>query len=261
MKQPIPLYVIAVVIGVAVGMPGAFASTPESTIAERIQAVLLQRFPDIKIRSVAPTPMSGVYEVLSDADPVYTDATGDFLIVGSMIDTRSMTNLTQQRIALLDRVDFSALPVDLAVKDVRGDGSRKVAVFADPMCPYCRKLEEELRGLDNLTVYTFILPAMQPHPTAGDLTARIWCSTDRTSAWRRWMLERETPTSEVCADEPSGRIKELGDRLRVSGTPTMFFPDGSRLAGVPPGVAFDGELMRRQRVLPGGSTLTGNSGE
>jgi thiol:disulfide interchange protein DsbC len=200
--------------------------------ATRIKAALTERFPNVRIEQVNPVAQwSGLYEVVTSSEIVYTDASGNFLIGGSILDTRSKTNLTAERWSDLHRIDFEALPLELAIKDVRGDGSRRLAVFADPDCPYCQKLEREMQPLTNVTIYTFLYPLESVHPGARATAQSIWCSKDRARTWNDWMVNHAPPAAGTCKDDPIATLLGLGGKLKVNSTPTLFFADGRRVDG------------------------------
>jgi thiol:disulfide interchange protein DsbC len=200
--------------------------------ATRIKAALTERFPNVRVEQVNPVAQwSGLYEVVTSSEIVYTDADGDFLLAGSMLDTRSKKNLTAARWSELRRIDFAALPFELAIKDVRGDGSRRLAVFADPDCPYCQKLEREMQPLTDVTIYTFLYPLESVHPGARAKAQDIWCSKDRARTWNDWMVSRMPPAAQACKDDPIATLLGLGGKLKVNSTPTLFFADGRRVDG------------------------------
>lgn len=242
------------------GAPGASAQDARTagtpTVPETLRAILESRFPDLKIRSVTPAAVPGLYEVVSNLDIAYADASGNYLLVGTLVDTRTRENLTQRRVEALQSIDYGKLPFSDAVKVVKGAGTRQLAVFADPLCPFCRKLEQALQGIDDVTVYTFVMPIEGLHAGAANKAQHIWCAEDRGAAWTRWMLEKLEPAERTCAGDPTVRIQALGDELQVAGTPTMFFPDGTRLAGVPEPAQLDAEISRRQKAAPEPAQMT-----
>jgi thiol:disulfide interchange protein DsbC len=219
-----------------------------------LKRTLETRFPDIQVQSINPTPLPGILEIVSNLDVAYTDASGDYVLVGTLVDTRTRENLTQKRQQSLQQVDFSTLPLEAAITVVKGAGTRRVVVFADPLCPFCRRLEQSLQSIDDVTVYTFVLPIEELHPGAGTTAQHIWCAPDPASAWLRWILAKEEPPATTCDSYPGAAIRALGDRLRVEGTPTMFFPDGSRLAGAPGAAALETEIAGRQRRAESSAT-------
>lgn len=196
-----------------------------------IRARFTERYPEVAIRSVAATPWPGVFEVVAADGIIYTDATADHAMSGSIIETRTQRNLTESRWTQANRIDFKSLPFDHAIKVVQGDGSRVLAVFADPDCPYCRKLEAAMKDMPNLTVYTFLYPITELHPDAKRHAQQIWCSDDAPASWAAWMQQRTPPKGESCATEPTAELAALGRRLNIIGTPTMFLADGTRLRG------------------------------
>ena len=131
----------------------------------------------------------------------------------------------------MNKIDFAALPFDLAIKTVRGDGSRKLAVFADPLCPYCRQLEQAMQGITNVTIYTFLYPLESIHPGASVKAVAIWCAKDRSLAWSKWMLQKTDPGDVRCKGAPIDTLQKLGDKLHVNSTPTLFTADGRRTMG------------------------------
>src|SRR6185369_13171111 len=198
-----------------------------------IRVMLKAKFPNIRVDGVQPGPMPGLFEVRFQSQEgtklLYTDEKGDFLFVdGSIIDAKSGRNLTEERMQKLTAVEFSALPLDLAVKIQRGNGKRVLAMFSDPYCPYCRRLEQTLLQVDDITVYVFMFPVIRPDNA--DHSRAVWCAPDRAKAWLE-LAANDTPKVPAgganCAN-PVDKVLELGRSLRVNGTPTLFFPNGER---------------------------------
>lgn len=183
--------------------------------------------------SVANTPVPGVYEVRSGLDIIYVDREGQFAFVeGHLLDLKANRDLTQDRLDAAARIDFKALPFDLALKTVRGSGTRQLAIFEDPTCPYCRALHTLLDQLDDVTIYTFPFPVLSAE-SDGKARAAL-CATDRERAWRELMASGHAPNARPCATQVD-KVIALGNRLDVRGTPTVFFSDGRRSQGaVPP---------------------------
>lgn len=206
----------------------ALAGPTEDAIIKKLNAKLGSRS---KIDSVVATPYSGLYEVRSGNNIIYTDKDAKYLMLGEIIEVNSRNNLTAQRIEDITKVRFDELPLDLAFKITRGNGKRTVAVFEDPNCGYCKKLEESLSKLNDVTIYMFLYPILSPD--SADKSKAIWCSSDRTKAWYDWMLEKKTPTGANC-ETPIDQIVDYGQRQKISGTPTLFFADGKRVPGVIP---------------------------
>jgi thiol:disulfide interchange protein DsbC len=172
-----------------------------------------------------------LYELNTGGELLYSNDTGTLIFAGRVVDTKSRQDLTAERWNALNAIDFNSLPFDQAVKVVRGNGSRKLAVFADPMCPYCRQLEEQLQGVSNVTIYTFLFPIESIHPGASLKAVQIWCSKDRGSAWSKWMLEKADPGDIRCKGAPIDQLQKLGEKLHIDSTPTMFTADGKRTRG------------------------------
>jgi thiol:disulfide interchange protein DsbC len=208
----------------------AAVATPEA----RIRAAFASSFPGVRITSVNTTPWKGVYEALTPEGIIYADETGQFAMNGKMVDVPTKANLTDDRLADLQRIDFSTLPFERAITRVMGNGSRKLAVFADPDCPYCRQLEKELLAIDNVTIYTFLFPLDELHPEASKHATQIWCAKDRAAAWQAWLVDQVEPPVGSCVDDPSRELLQLGGRLDITGTPTLFFADGRRIPGYVP---------------------------
>lgn len=182
-----------------------------------------------EVKSVKSTPIQGLYEVSIGGGVVYTDASARYVINGAMVDTRTGANLTEERVNELNRINWSSLPLTNAIKSVKGAGGRQIAVFSDPNCPYCKQLERTLQQLDNVTVYTFLYPVLSPDSEAK--AKQIWCSADKARAWQDWMLSKVVPTGKGACKTPIRGNLALGQELNVTGTPGVFFADGSRLSG------------------------------
>ncbi len=198
-----------------------------------IRQTLTQRYPMLSINAVSPSPIPGVYEVWAGGKLFYSDEKGDYILLGPLVDTRTKSNLTRQHLETLLAVRFDSLPLDKAIRIVHGKGERRLAVFSDPDCPFCRRLERELAGMDNLTVYVFLFPITRLHPGAAEVAKRIWCSANPARSWQDYMLEGKAPTQGADCDTPIKALAELGEELGVDGTPTLIFGSGRRLSGVP----------------------------
>jgi thiol:disulfide interchange protein DsbC len=221
-----------VVLG-ALGALNGTASAQEAVIRK----ALPERIPSFpKIDEVRPTPIPGLYEVrYAGTEIIYTDAKGEHLIQGSMIETKTMSNLTEARIDKLSAVDFSALPVKDALVIKQGAGTRKMAVFVDPNCGYCKRFERDLVAIKDVTIYTFIIPILGPDSTVK--SRDIWCAKDAVKAWRAWMVDGTTPAkvTDKCDTAAIDRNLEFARKYRVNGTPAVFFEDGTRKPGAIPG--------------------------
>ena len=210
---------------------------------DKVKTALQAAFPKVEVSEVNATDWPGIYEVVVNNEVIYTDAEAKHLFVGKIIDTKTREDLTAKRVNELSAIDFKTLPFDLALKSVRGDGSRSFAIFADPDCPYCKRLEEEMKGIDNVTIYTFLYPLESLHPEARERAKKIWCAKDRNAAWTAWMLNKTEPAPATCKSEPTGQLLALGEKLNITGTPTLFFADGHRVAGVMPHDQLEKELV------------------
>ena len=195
-----------------------------------IRKALAGRIPQMdKIDEVRPTPMKGLYEVRIGTDLFYTDAKGDYVIQGELIDSKARRNLTEDRISKLTAVNFSALPLKDAVTIVRGDGKRKVAVFEDPNCGYCKRFERDLQQINNVTVYLFLYPILSPD--SAEKSRNIWCSKDQVTAWQDLMVRDKPVPAASCDTSALQRNLAFGRKHKITGTPTLIFANGARVPG------------------------------
>jgi thiol:disulfide interchange protein DsbC len=194
------------------------------------------------VLDVQPSAIPGVYELFMGDQIVYADATGDYLIVGPMVDTQTKQNLTEARLNDHGKIDFATLPVDRAIKIVKGNGSRKFAVFSDPDCPFCQQLEKTLLSVTDITMYLYLYPIASLHPQAPAKAHAIWCAPDRQQAWSQWMLEKKLPPTKTCSGDPIDALQKLGDTLHINSTPTLFFVNGRRVAGAVPASELEKDL-------------------
>jgi thiol:disulfide interchange protein DsbC len=199
-----------------------------------IRKALTQQFPGAQISSVKPTPYSGLFEVYLDGQLVYTDAKAQYIFDGNVIELKTRTNLTQARLNQLQAIKWDSLPIGNALKTVKGTGARKLVVFSDVDCPYCRKFESELDKVDNITVYTFLYPIEGLHPKAVQMSKQIWCAPDRNKAWEDYITRNTVPNNDGKCANPIDATIALGQKLKVSGTPTLFFFNGQRIPGMVP---------------------------
>lgn len=219
--------------------PASVAANDKAVTSDAVLQAFQKRFPGVPVAGVQPTPFMGLYEIRIGPDILYADADVKFVMQGSLIDAQSRTDLTAQRLEELNRVDFSSLPLDLAVKQVKGDGSRKIAVFEDPNCGYCKQLHATLKSVDNITVYTLLFPILSAD--SADKSRNIWCADDKAKVWQAWMLDKVTPPKAEC-DAPLEQLLAVGRELNVTGTPAIFFADGSRVSGALPLKALEQKL-------------------
>lgn len=187
-----------------------------------------------KVESVTKAGFLGLYEVYADGNIFYTDDKVSAIMVGGqLIDGRNMKNVTEERMRKLTAIRFADLPLNQAIKHVRGDGKRVLATFEDPNCGYCKRLARELQTLDNVTIYVFLYPILSEDSVRK--SKQIWCAPDRAKAWNDWMLEAKVPSGrDDCDTSAVTRNRDFGRRLNISGTPTIFFGDGERVPGAIP---------------------------
>ncbi len=219
-------------------LAGLLACTAKADTAS-IKKNLEAKFPKADITSVTKTPYAGLYEVVIDGQIVYSDENANYLFLGSVVDTRTHKNITNERLAKLNAVNPDSFPLDHAIKFVKGDGSRKLIVFSDPECPYCKRLEQELAKMNNVTIYDFPYPIESLHPGTTAVSKAIWCSRDRNAAWQNALLKNVYPNNDGKCDNPVDANIALGDKLHVTGTPTLFFSNGQRVPGAVPADKLD----------------------
>lgn len=220
------------------GQPSApFKPMPVSSdIDAALRIALTKNVPKVeKIDEILTTPFAGLYEVRVGKGLVYTDAQAHYLVNGSLVDVLGNRNLTQDKLDRLNAIDFSALPLEDAIKVVRGNGSRKLVIFADPNCGYCKRLENDLKELKDVTIYTFLFPILGDDSV---MKARdVWCSVNRAAAWEDWMLrgkKSQAVSSQNCDVGGVTRSIVLARGLGFTGTPSVVFEDGSRSPGAIP---------------------------
>ena len=211
----------------------ALVATAAQAQEAAIRKNLAERVPQLaKIDEVSKTAMPGLFEVRVGTDILYTDAEGNFIIQGSLIDVKTRRNLTEERTEKLLAVDFDTLPIKDAFTIVRGNGKRKLAVFEDPNCSYCKRFERDLQKVDNVTIHMFLYPILSQDST--DKSRNIWCAKDRAKAWRDWMGRDSAAPAAQCDAAALTRNLEFGRKHKITGTPTLIFADGSRVPGAIP---------------------------
>ena len=226
-------------LGLAAGAASNMAPTVANAalrvppaVEAALRKTLPERLPNLgKIDEIARTPVAGLYEVRIGTDIFYSDAEGNYLLSGQMMDTRARRNLTEERLDKLLAVDFDQLPAKDAFVIVRGNGKRKLAVFEDPNCPYCKRFEQDLHKVDNVTVYMYLYPILGPD--SADKSRNIWCTRDKAKAWQDWMIRGEVPAKAdaSCDVMPLARNLEFGKAHKITGTPTLIFANGTRVPG------------------------------
>ncbi|HQN64174.1 MAG TPA: DsbC family protein [Methylophilus sp.] len=210
----------------------SLAMADEASVKKAVEAA----YPKFKVDSVVKTPYGGLYEVFMGGQIVYTDEKLTFLIAeGRLVDPKTKKDITGERLDELTKVDFNSLPLEQAIKVVKGNGSRKLVVFSDVDCPFCKRLEQnELSKITDVTVYTFLYPIEQLHPDAANKSRLIWCASNRVKAWNDWIFNNVLPKAAATCDVPLERVGELARKFGVNSTPTLFFADGRRMLGAQP---------------------------
>lgn len=212
----------------------SYAGDAPADVAKAIAANLKQRYPATHIDQVLPSPLPGIYELVMGRNVAFSDAEGRYFIFGHLYDMQSQRDLTAERKESLAKVDWTALPLENSIRFVSGKGERVLAVFSDPDCPYCKKVEAELAKLDNVTIYLFPFPIQSLHPNAVAKSTAIWCAKDRAQAWRDALtggkLVGSVATKGDC-ENPIAANVALAERLGINGTPTLIARDGRLLPG------------------------------
>ena len=208
-----------------------------------IRKNLSERLPTIpKIDEVSKTPMNGLYEVRMGSDIMYTDAEGNFLIQGNLFDVKQKRNLTEERMDKLSAVPFDQLPLKNAFTQVRGNGKRKLVVFADPNCGFCKRFEKDLQKLDNVTISHVLYPILGEDSRIK--SKNIWCAKDKAKVWNDWMVNGVTPPAASCDTAGIEANVDYGRKNRITGTPTLFFADGTRVVGAVPLAQIEAQLAQ-----------------
>lgn len=199
---------------------------------EKIKKNIEAKMGGAKIEALTKTPYAGLFEAISEGDVFYVSADGETAFFGNIIDLKTERNITAERGKEIAAAGFAKLPLEAAIKTVRGNGARKVAVFTDPDCPYCKMLEKELIDINNVTVYTYLFPLDQLHPDARNKSKAIWCSADKSKTWLDFMLKnvalKDAPAN---CEVPFAKIEELGKKYKVRGTPLVLFASGEKVPG------------------------------
>ncbi|WP_018149700.1 DsbC family protein [Leeia oryzae] len=257
------LTAVAVSLLTACG-PGNAAALPGKDI-EQVKKLLATKIPKAKVDSVSATPLAGIYEVVVDGENIfYVDAKVEYIFQGELISLKTKQSLTSAHFDELHKVTEAraaqerknvakAFPIESAIRVEKGNGKRVMYVFSDPDCPFCYRLEQTLKQIDNVTVYTFLFPLTQLHPDAARKAAMLWCAPDRAAAWTRWMdqpmqdwqARKGLPDNKGDCQTPLMDIAALGNRLGVQGTPAIFFPDGTMLPGAYPKEEIEKELNKQ----------------
>lgn len=235
---------LASIVGGAAALLFAHAALAnEANVRKAVAPVLAELFgPGIKVDAVRKAGALGLYEIQIGGDILYTDEKAAFLVVGDILDVKAKKNLTEERKQKLAQINFSDLPLELAAKQVKGNGKRVLATFEDPNCSYCKKLAQELQNVTDITIYTFVYPIF---PQSGEVARGIWCAPDRAKAWNDYVLNGVQPPAAKCNTAGLDRVVALGRQLNIRGTPALFFADGSRVPGFMPAAALEKALAER----------------
>lgn len=209
-------------------IPG-MAAASEATVKQAMQ----KKYPNVRIESVTRTPIPGIYEVFAGGEVIYADEKVNYLIAqGRLIDVARSIDLTDERLRALTAIKFDQLPLDLAFRVVKGNGRRKMAYFTDPNCPYCKRLDQELAKVNDVTIHVFLYPVLSQD--SREKAAAVWCSKDRGKAYSEMMLNGNPPKTAGTCDTPIDKILAYGRQNGISGTPTLFFASGQRMTGAIP---------------------------
>ncbi|QNH51235.1 DsbC family protein [Acinetobacter venetianus] len=194
---------------------------------ETLKSNLSKQYPNIQVTNIQPTEMSGLYSANLDNQIIYLDENAEHMFIGSMVRLKDQKNLTKDLVLKQNSIDWKQLPLKDAIKTVKGNGKRQLAIFSDPNCPYCKKLEAELDKLNDVTIYTFIYP-LKTQSIA--VSKQVWCGANPAYAWKNLLQKNVQPKAKTCAN-PIDRNLELGHKLRVQGTPTLIFGNGLKMVG------------------------------
>jgi thiol:disulfide interchange protein DsbC len=194
-----------------------------------IKAELKKKLPEAPVETVRKAGYGNLYEVVAGGEIFYTDDKASFLLLGPIVDLKTKQNVTEQRLAQINAIDFKSLPFDRAIKIVRGNGSRKLALFEDPNCGYCKRFERDFQGMTDVTAYVFLYPILAPDSV--DKSKAIWCSADPGKAWIDAMVHDKLPATEGSCAAPLEKNIAFGQQKRIRGTPTLVFEDGERIPG------------------------------
>jgi thiol:disulfide interchange protein DsbC len=224
--------------------PAAVRAAGGATEEAEVKRAIQEKFPGLEVSSITKSPYFGLYEVFAGDQIIYTDAKVTYVLVGMVIDPTTRVNLTEERLQALKAINVADLPLDQAIKIVRGKGERKFVVFSDADCPYCKQLENTLAGMDNITAYVLLYPIDQLHPDAARKSRIIWCSADRPKAWLDYMLKGNLPSNDGSCETPLPQLQALAQKYRVMATPTLVFMDGRVVPGALPKDRLEKELAR-----------------
>ena len=231
-----PIQILAAAVLAAVFAVPAFAQD-----AEAVKSALKKKFPEAPIDTVRKIPYGNLFEVVGNGEIYYTDEKTSFLLIGTLVDVKTKENVTEARQRQVNAVKFENLPLDSAFKIVRGNGSRKVAIFADPNCGYCKRFERDLLGISDITVYNFLFPILSPDSM--EKAKQVWCSADRGQTWIDYMTKNVALKGDgKCDTSAIDKALAFGKEKRITGTPTIIFEDGERVPGAMPIAQFEKKI-------------------
>jgi len=213
----------------ALALAAAIAFPALAQQEEKVKAALKKNVPEAPVDSVRKINYGGLYEVILGGEIYYTDETGNFIITGSLIDLKTKQNVTEARLRVVNAIKWSDLPLDQAIKITRGNGSRKVAIFEDPNCGYCKRFERDLLGVTDITVYVLLYPILSPDSI--EKSKAVWCAADRGKMWLDHMTRDAAISGDTKCDTPIEKNLALGREKKVQGTPTIVFENGDRVPG------------------------------
>jgi thiol:disulfide interchange protein DsbC len=243
-RAPTVIVALAALVAISAQAQAPARGKPLTGEAAQVKKLLEQKFQGATVTTVTKSPYFGLYEALFDEQLVYTDAKVTYVLVGNVYDAATRKNLTDAKMRELSRVAFDSLPLQLAIKKVKGNGARKLAIFSDADCPFCARLENELKNIDNVTIYTFLYPIDSLHPDSARKSRMIWCAPDNVKAWDAFFATGALPANNGDCDNPLAATNELGQKMKVSATPTLVFADGSVIAGALPAPRLEAEIRQ-----------------
>ena len=237
---------------IALSLFALFSAAHAAVDTDKIRKQLTESMPGVEIGTITKIPYAGLYEVIANGLNVfYTDEHASVALVGKMIDLKTKKDLVEARIESLQHVDFASLPMDKAIVKVKGNGSRKLAVFSDPDCPFCQELEKELVKVSDVTIYTFLYPLADLHPDAERKAKLVWCSEDRAKAWDELMLQGKEPAaSDKPCEAPLKAIQDVAKKAWITGTPGLIFADGKLVPGAIKSIEIERNLAAIQAKVP-----------
>lgn len=225
----------------------AMFAIPVFANPDTVRAELAKKYPEVKADRITKTGYGELYEVFTNGELIYTDEKVTFLFLGSLVDAATRSNISDARLQKLTAISFNELPFDQAIKLVRGKGTRKMAIFEDPNCGYCKKFEQDINAMEDITAYIFAYPILSQDSI--EKSKQIWCSPDRLKAWQDLMLRQKPPAAKATCENPIDKVVALGQKLRITGTPTTFFEDGERISGALPRDRIEAKLVAAKATL------------